>query len=406
MRNNIILGAGISGITSEKILKCKVIEQADHIGGLCSTVSEEGFKFDYTGHYLHISKEYERIVKKIIQKNTMKINKKAGIAINNRLIDFPFQTNFHFAGDAIRDACMEGYLNRRKQMNVDSFKDWILKHYGEGIAKYFMLPYNEKLWQCNLDEMTVEWLGKFIPEFTDEEIKTGNFSSHSYNDVFYYPKRGGFEYLLPNINSVNLSLNETVMKIDVKDRVVFTDKYKYKYSSLISTIPLKELMIILNGKEEHLKYSSVYNINLGIKGKAPVDFHWLYFPEKDVPFYRVGFPSNVNRKMAPKDFYSLSLEIGYNIEKNINFEIVLNSLKRYGLIKRDNDIVFKKDIDIKYGYVIYDKQRREVVNKYIDDLEKNGIFCTGRYGKWHYSFVAQDIIDASELAENIQKRFG
>jgi len=91
----LILGAGLSGITAGTILKCPIIEKESYAGGLCSSIRKEKFVFDKTGHYMHIPSEIEDTVFKLIDINSLnKIKKKSGIAINDKIIDYPFQSNF------------------------------------------------------------------------------------------------------------------------------------------------------------------------------------------------------------------------------------------------------------------------------------------------------------------------
>lgn len=394
MKNNYILGGGISGITAGRVLNCPVLEQSDRIGGLCRSFRKNGFIFDCTGHYLHIPGQMEDKVLGIIDESKLrKVRKRSGIAINNRIIDYPFQSNFHKAGEEIKEECIEGFINRPKGTQVNSFRDWILKYYGEGIGKHFMFPYNEKLWQYDLQDMTIQWLGDFIPRFSEEDIIYGNNSKSSYNDYFYYPSQGGFDNILP-VSDTDIVYKSRVNGIDIEKRVLYTDNREFKYKKLVSTIPLKELIAMINGSEDRLEYTSVYNINLGIRGQCPVDYHWLYFPQKQVPFYRAGIPSNVNSNMAPQGHYSLSLEIAYKNKPVLPLEEIVQSLIEYGLIKSQNDIVLRHDIDIRYAYIIYNKDWINTVNMYRDMLKSKGIYTVGRYGKWHYSFVAEDIADA------------
>ncbi|MCK4524507.1 hypothetical protein KAU15_06235, partial [candidate division WOR-3 bacterium] len=252
------------------------------------------------------------------------------------------------------------------------------------------------------NEMTADFMGDFIPTFTDDDIIKGNQNTNSYNTYFYYPSNGGFDSILSNKDIKDIHFNENVLDIDIKKKILLTDKGSYNYDNLISTIPLKDLITMIYGEENDLDYTSVYNINLGIKGHCPINYHWLYFPEKEIPFYRVGIPSNVNRKMTPKDAYSLSIEIAYKDNYQIDFKKIISELKKYNLIKSEKDIIIRKDIDIKYAYVIYSKRRNNIVKDYLNKLEKHNIFCTGRYSKWHYSFVSQDIMDAYGLAERIK----
>ena len=42
----------------------------------------------------------------------------------------------------------------------------------------------------------------------------------------------------------------------------------------------------------HLICNSVINFNLGIARPEISEKHWIYFPETNYPFYRLGFPHN------------------------------------------------------------------------------------------------------------------
>lgn len=55
-------------------------------------------------------------------------------------------------------------------MNPTNFKEWNLKGFGEGICDLFLLPYNEKIWGCDLSEMNISWVKEFAT-INLEEIK-------------------------------------------------------------------------------------------------------------------------------------------------------------------------------------------------------------------------------------------
>ena len=43
---------------------------------------------------------------------------------------------------------------------------------------------------------------------------------------------------------------------------------------------------------DNLRWVSVYNINIAVGRDNVSNKHWIYFPERQFPFYRVGFPMN------------------------------------------------------------------------------------------------------------------
>ena len=53
-------------------------------------------------------------------------------------------------------------------------------------------------------------------------------------------------------------------------------------------------------------WNKVLVFNLGFDKKGPQNVHWMYFPQRDIRFYRVGFYDNI----FDADRMSLYVEIG------------------------------------------------------------------------------------------------
>ena len=99
---------------------------------------------------------------------------------------------------------------------------------------------------------------------------------------------------------------------------------------------------------------------MGVRGK-PTPYHWIYYPQRDLLFHRIVFFSNVSEKMAPTGHSSLGIEISYHFNMKTQREKILrkviNDMKKINIIRDKNDIVYTNTIYIKYGYIIYDKNR-------------------------------------------------
>ncbi|MDR3256441.1 MAG: NAD(P)-binding protein [Endomicrobium sp.] len=427
MSKVIVIGAGISGLIAAYFLKkpYEVLEAKSYAGGLCVSYYENGFVFDCSGHFIHIKDEK---IKKFINKLTGgidKINRNASICIKNKFVPYPFQTNLYHLNEKMKKECIDGIL-KRKNIEISTkmpFLEWSKAMFGTGITKYFMKPYNQKLWSYDLNKMTAEWSESFIPKLNTENIIKSAYSKskgrYGYNSTFYYPKNRGCGALIDGLTKkIKINANTKTKKIDIKNKTIFSfDGKLYKYNKIISTQALPELIkqitnVPLNVKTaaEKLLASSVRCINIGIKSEKGIpqllkDRHWVYVPEMKFPFYRIGIYSNINKNNAPGNSYSFYVEYSSFNGRYKNTENVMMDFKKIGFIRNTDEIVAVNIIDMPYAYVIFDKNRQksiEIINTF---LNKNGIFSIGRYGAWEYSFIEKNIKDAKAIAELINEQF-
>src|SRR5438128_10679908 len=81
---------------------------------------------------------------------------------------------------------------------------------GAGIAKHFVVPFNEKLWQVWLDELTSDWVSWLVPKPDLKDVINGALGikdkAFGYNPTFLYPAQGGISVLprafLPGVRAI------------------------------------------------------------------------------------------------------------------------------------------------------------------------------------------------------------
>ena len=420
--NTLIIGAGVSGLTAAYFLKkpFKVLEAKSYAGGLCASFYENGFTFDCSGHFIHIKDEK---IKKLVSGLTGgidEVSRNATIYLHNKFIPFPFQANLYHLDDKTKKECVNGILKRKniKPETSMPFLKWSSLMFGQGITKYFMQPYNQKLWSFDLNKMTAEWSGPFVPKPDAEEIAKSAFKknkkAYGYNSVFYYPKKDGCQALINGLlKKVKPEYNSSVSKIDVKNKIVKTkDGKECKYSKIISTQPLDALLSQISNVPTSIKRhadkllcNTVRCINIGVKSSKGIpvalkEKHWVYMPESKFAFYRIGIYSNVNKKSAPKGSYSFYVEYSSMNAKFKNVENVVKDLIDAGFIRKTDKIAALNIVDMP-GYVIFDKNRNSALKAINAFLNKHKIYSIGRYGSWEYSFIEKNIKDAKNLAEKL-----
>jgi len=319
----IILGAGLAGLSAawhlqKKGINCQVFEKEAEVGGLCRSKNIDGFTFDYDGHLLHFKHRYTfNLVNNLLGNNLTEHKRSAWIYAYGQYSRYPFQANLYGLPSELIKECLLGFIQTTKDGKIKkknlTFLDWINKTFGEGIARYFMVPYNTKFWTLPPKDLTCGWLDSFIPVPSLSEVIEGAVNDcqrqFGYNAQFWYPKNGG-------INQVPLSLarqikniytNSQVREINLKKKEIkMASGDKEDFDFLISTIPLPDLPNLIKGVPRYiynllkkLKWNTIFNLNLGIEGKDSLKRHWVYFPGKDTCFFRVGFPHNFSSNAVP-----------------------------------------------------------------------------------------------------------
>lgn len=413
---HLIVGGGVSGLAFANFINSNdylILEKENELGGYCRTIYQDGFIWDFAGHFFHFAtKKLQAFFEnKISEHELVKKNKNTKIVFKNRYIDFPFQSNIHQLDKEDFINCLYDLYFREDKSSYISFLDMLYSKFGKSITDYFLRPYNEKLYAVDLNKLDVDAMGRFFP-YADLDSIIRSFKSQSvtsYNANFLYPKNGAkvfVDALAEDIPREKITLNEKLISIDSKNKIATTSNRKIKFEYLINSMPLPNLLTCLNETQLNsyvtdLTYNKVLVFNLGFDKKSPlVDEHWLYFPHKEVNFYRIGFYDNI----LNSDRLSLYVEIGYNSHEQINTEEQLSktihSLQKLGIISNHN-LISHSSIIMDPAYVHVSEKSNFSKRAIFKYLQKRGIYSIGRYGNWKYCSIEDSMMDAINLAERL-----
>jgi protoporphyrinogen oxidase len=414
-RKVVILGAGLSGLSAAAHLRTEyeIFEKEGSIGGLCRSRNIRGFTFDIAGHLLHFKEKKAKAFIMGLLGNTLRQQKrKSWIWSHGSFIPYPFQANFLRLPRDVARECSSGLaqaLKKQKNVNIVSdglcFKAWVLATFGEGIARHFMLPYNEKFWKFPLGQLNHEWAREWIP-----------LGTKGYNATFWYPRYGGiqtFTDALAQQGSKKVRTRCEAMRLDLKKKeVLFSNGIRYRFNKAISTIPLPEMIRLITPLPDRvrralseLRYTSLFNVNLGLSKKLKNSKHWIYFPQKDISFYRLGISTNFSENMAPPGCSSVYFEASYTkdtpIDKKDALQAIYGDCQKIGLPIKEEDVKVVDSNDVKYGYCVYDRKRDAALSIIQDYLRKHNVFSIGRYGAWRYASMEDVISEARDLVTKI-----
>ena len=171
---DLIIGGGITGISYALFSKDRetlILEKENELGGYCRTTKRNGYVWDYSGHFFHFQdEEIKNLVFRNIEKSLLKkVDKSTKIYYCDRLIDYPFQKNIHQLPKSELIDCLYDLYNIHND-EYHTFKQMLYHKFGKSIADKFLVPYNEKLYACDLDRLDVDAMGRFFPYANKEEI--------------------------------------------------------------------------------------------------------------------------------------------------------------------------------------------------------------------------------------------
>ena len=408
---DIIIGAGISGLSYAAFCGHKdyrIIEKSDRIGGYCKTTERNGFVWDYSGHFFHFkNKDIEEFVAQgIPAEDVLTIRKNTQIRYKDRLIDYPFQMNIHQLPQQEFIECLYDLFNN-PTTEFSNFQEMLYAKFGQSIANKFLIPYNSKLYACDLNTLDKDAMGRFFPYAEKEQIirnfKASN--NDTYNATFVYPKHGAIQYvdsIASHVNTEAICLNETVVSIQPKNHTItLLSGETIRYDRLISSAPFpKFLELIGEPQNPALSWNQVLVFNIGFdKQGLDTKNHWIYFPEDKYCFYRVGFYSNI----LGTDKCSLYVESGFDKYATIKPEEllprVLQDLQEAQIISEDMKVVDHETIIMNPAYVHVSAETTQYVANLKEQLAEQDIYSIGRYGSWTYCSIEDNIIEAKNLAK-------
>ncbi len=428
MKKIVIIGGGLAGLSAGHHLlehDPVVFEKEDAVGGLCRSFTQDGFTFDCTGHLIHLKNPYTRdLVARILPEAFNAHERLAAIYSKATTTPYPFQANTYGLPPEVVKECIVGFvesMHANGSSGPKNFYEWTLQTFGAGIAKHFMLPYNEKFWKQDLRSITSDWVSWSIPKPKLEEVVNGALGitnkGMGYNPRFIYPREGGIDCLPQALAKPirKVFRNENVESIDPWRRVVYlTSGREETYDFLVSTLPiplvfrmLKDTPDGMRGNAQKLHAISVLNINLGVDRPAIHDQHWLYFPEDEFIFSRVGFPMNFSKSVAPEGTSSMYVEITHRPDQKLDIEEMtakaIIGLEKCGILRNGDRILTRHVLDIRHAYVVFDEHRQKYLQGLLDYLESLHIYSVGRYGKWDYFSMEDSILSGKDAADRIKE---
>ncbi len=425
-----VLGAGLTGMSAAFHLgragvPNRIFERLPQPGGHVITVEDGGYRFDRTGHLLHLRDPAIReLVLGWLGGDVLEIERRSMIWSNGAYTRYPFQANTFGLPPAVAYECLHGFVaahfSKEGKPRPENFEEFCLMHFGEGISRHFMIPYNARLWGVPPREITADWCSRFVPLPKLEDVLAGavglNDRELGYNARFLYPRRGigalteGMARALPDIE-----LGRAPRAIDWRRKRLRFDDEDVAYDVLVSTAPLSTLIALLEDPPpeireagRRLRCTHLYYLDVALNGPVGQPFNWVYVPEAKYPFYRVGCYSSFSPAMAPPGKANLYVELADRAEPDLAALLpqVAEGLVEMKLIEHAHAVRFARLRRIDHAYVVFDHAYFPSLATLRPFLEAEGIVSAGRYGGWNYSSMEDAILFGRDAAGSASARVG
>ncbi len=419
-----IIGGGMTGLAAGMASGGLVFEAKDIPGGICSSyyLSSEmkepaykqpeernAYRFEIGGgHWIFGG---DPTVLRFIE-NTVSVKsykRKSGVFFSKLglYVPYPVQNHLAYLGRDIAAKCLSEIVNTPK-IKSKTMAEWLEINFGKTLFELFFAPFHELytagLWTEISPQDSYKSpvdLSLVIRGALDKDQ-----SEVGYNVTYIYPQNGLDSLSQKMAKQCNIHYGKEVFRVNPKRKEIeFSDGTILKYKYLISTLPLNKMVEIsgIEVDESMPPYTSVLVLNIGAKkGKKCPDDHWLYIPDSESRFHRVGFYSNVDESFLPRSYHEENDLVSIYVEKayrnggkpskediSLYIDCVIKELKSWGFIE-EVEVAHPTWIDVAYTWTMPGSRWKEKALTYLQD---QGIYQVGRYGRWKFQGIADSIKD-------------
>jgi protoporphyrinogen oxidase len=427
-----VIGAGPSGLCLGMFLEhdTEVLEARASPGGTAGSVEVDGFTFD-RGPHIMFSKNREILdfMVSSLGENVHRCRRNNRIAYGERLVRYPFENDLAALPASETYECAHDYfINpwRERYPEPGDLREWFLHNFGEAMCEKYFFPYNEKVWNVPVADLSMSWAERIpCPPARDVLKSAMGIPTEGYlHQLFYhYPLRGGYQAISEAwADSVCPELGFEVQSISLPEeggvtvRGASEDRH---YDRIVSTIPLERLVGLadfpipdrVREAVDALLVNPMIVVSLGIAGEDVEQMTAVYFPDPDFRVNRVSFPTTFSPHNAPEGCYSIQAEITCRVEDPTwgwsdrqAVDHVVGGLIGAGILEDAGAVVLSHVQRVEHAYVVYRRgyeRHAEVVREW---FPQRGIDLCGRFSYFEYVNVDGAVARAMEVAGRLNGR--
>lgn len=427
-----ILGSGMGGLGAAEQARNSgvehlVFEAKRTPGGHTCTHTSDGFVFDEGPHVSFTKNDrIKNIFSQAIDGKYQSIDAYIDNYWQGHWIRHPVVTNMHGLPSRLVTDIIRDYVEVRQNQNptIKNYEDWLVASYGRKYAETFPMKYTEKYHTTPARNLTTEWVGPRLYQAKLDEVLFGALSAERpnihYVQDYRYPTHGGFAAFLDGlIRKSNIATDHQLIALDPRARELrFANGKSASYERIVSSIPLPDLIPMIAGAPKDvveaaslLACSTVVLVNLGLDRPDISKASWNYYYDEEFPFSRVSYPRNMSPYTSPEGTGTIQAEVYFSKKyKPLRespqawIDPVIDGLRRCGVIRESDKIIFKDAMVIPYANIIFDLDRPAALAKVHGFLDDVGIGYCGRYGEWGYLWSDEAFLSGETAAQKALAR--
>ena len=447
----VVLGAGVSGLASACRLSEKfpgevlVVEKEPEVGGLLRTVERNGARYDLGSHRIHRdpSERAFRLIQEVCPDKIIRNVRGGKLRLKKSYIDYPITSFQMFRSIGLFESGLCGFslvknrlLSRLEKKasftDEDNYESYLTRRAGRRAYRLFYEPYARKVWGGEPSRISTTAVKKRISMVSPTlflKDMLAHYAGRS-KDNYYYYIRGGMSGLAEALagrirdrgGKILTGAGDFSLRLDRGEKSIRFSAGTARaaeFESLISTIPVDDLLIKLTPPEDILRqvaritWRGLRLVFLHVEGEPLVEGESFYFPELEYVFGRVSVPKRFDPAMQPQDGQTaLSCEVPCSEGDDLwtapaeeMYERCLASLRRAALIRRNQRGLSGKNFTIQLPkiYPVYSVGWEEVIqNLLLYSAHRHpGVYFSGKLGLFLHNNIDHSTEIGLSLADHI-----
>lgn len=391
-----IIGAGISGLASARILREKgydvtIFEKEQTPGGLIRCDVVQGVLYHKVGGHVFNSKD-----KNVLdwfwhqmpdQQAFHKATRHAVVALTDGVLpSYPIENHLYQLPEPMCRQILHEllHISANGYGTPKNFDEFLRARFGQTLYDVYFSPYNAKIWQSSLTDIPLDWLEGKLPMPTVEQILQANICRKPEQDMvhntFNYPNQGGSQYIADTL-AQGLDIRYSTPATQLALREGRWSVNGENFDDVVYCANIKHLPALLSGDASIDAWSTQVQ-SLRAHGTTSVlcqvdtnPFSWIYLPSRAYDAHRIICTGNFSPTNAPAGFSTATIEFSGKKDKSE----ILEQLELIPFLPRYLAHHYEP-----YTYPIQSGQTRQTVRAIKDYLQPKRMHLIGRFAEWEY----------------------